>query len=142
MLIKRESSVQSYCEVFHHTGEWNGCFANRKVVNRHTLPPKWRTAENYLRVLLIKLQFVFHHPLEKKKKSHDSKTQHLLSHSAHTHVLSVIMSAAMSIHEETRLPKTCFVQEGWPVSNRNTWLKTTKQQNNNNNNNFKSRSLF
>ena len=62
LLINRKSSVQSYSKGFHNTGEWNGCFINQKAVNRDPLPPGRQSAEKYLSFLLIKLQFVFHHP--------------------------------------------------------------------------------
>ena len=61
LLINRKSSVQSYSKGFHNTGEWNGCFANQKTVNRDTLPPLRLSAEKYLHFLIIKLQFAFHY---------------------------------------------------------------------------------
>ena len=57
-----KSSVQSSSKGFHNTGEWNGSFANQMAVNRDTFPPGRRSAEKYHSFLLIKVQFVFHHP--------------------------------------------------------------------------------
>ena len=74
---------------------WNGFFTNRKAVNRDTLSPGWRSVENYLSLLLIKLQFVFLHPVF-VFKVHDNKTQHSPSLSAQTHVPSIGMSGAQN----------------------------------------------
>ena len=37
--------------------------ANRKAVNRDTVPPSWRSTQKYLGLLFIQLKFIFQHPV-------------------------------------------------------------------------------